>query len=244
MILTYPVALLGLLAATTPVVIYLLLRRRKTEMDWGASYLLRLTLRSKRKASIWKQMVVLALRVLVLTFGAALLVGLIWPNAQPSRERPALPPEPVHRTILVDNSLSMTASDTGSARLTRMQVAVDALLTDLRIGDYATVVPLVRGALGAEDDQTQTLAGPLSGRQRRAAIEAIFVAPGEVGLPRFARTDSLPAGSGPCRAWRAPRRRWRNSICCRTSPDVWHRRQANLPGLSRPANAVLSKLFR
>ena len=201
MILTYPVALLGLLAAATPVVIYLLLRRRKTEMDWGASYLLRLTLRSKRKASIWKQMVVLALRVLVLIFGAALLVGLIWPNAQPSRERPALPPEPVHRTILVDNSLSMTASDTGSARLTLMQVAVDALLTDLRIGDYATVVPLVRGALGAEDDQTQTLAGPLSGRQRRAAIEAIFVAPGEVGLAealatglaRLARTPQAVA---------------------------------------------------
>ncbi len=201
MILTSPIALLGLLAAATPVVIYFLLRRRKTEVDWGASYLLRLTLRSKRKASIWKQMVVLALRVLVLALGAALLVGLMWPNAQPSRERPGLPREPVHRVILVDNSLSMTASTGGSTRLTRMQVAVDALLMDLRIGDRATVVPLVRGALSAADDQTQTLAGPLSGRERRAAIEAISVSPGEVGLAaalatglaRLARTPQAVA---------------------------------------------------
>ena len=211
MILTSPLALLGLAAAATPVVIYLLLRRRKTEVDWGASYLLRLTLRSKRRASIWRQMLVLALRVLVLALGAILLTGLMWPNPQPSRERPALPPDPVHRAILVDNSSSMTASADGRAGLTRMQAAVDALLTDLRVGDRATVIPLVRGAPEAAndeaaddesgDDRAHTLSGPLSGRERWAAIEGIPVSPGQVGLgealatglARLARTPQAVA---------------------------------------------------
>lgn len=194
MFFSSPFALFGLITAATPVVIYFLLRRRKTEVDWGASYLLRLTLRSKRKASIWKQIVVLALRVLVLAAGALLLAGVLWPNPEPSRTRPALPPRPVHRVILMDNTLSMTAESEGTARLTRLQAAVDALLADLRVGDWASLVPLNAA-------QPMTRAGPLPGRERRALLESITVRPGAVDfsaglaacLARLARTPRAVA---------------------------------------------------
>ena len=52
MTLLHPFALTGLIAAATPVVIYLLLRRRKTEIQWGAGYLLRLALASKKRSSL------------------------------------------------------------------------------------------------------------------------------------------------------------------------------------------------
>src|SRR5438477_9518915 len=80
--LAHPLALLGLVAAATPVVIYLLLRRRKTHLDWGASYLLRLTLASRKKSSRWKQFVVLAVRCLILALAATML-------AQPFLRRPS-----------------------------------------------------------------------------------------------------------------------------------------------------------
>src|SRR5690349_8130482 len=111
MIFASPLALYGLIAAAAPVAIYFLLRRRKSEVPWGASYLLRLTLASRRKSSIWKQIVVLAVRTLILLLVALLIAQPFRLNPSPSAELPALPLQAVHRVLLIDNSLSMGVAE-------------------------------------------------------------------------------------------------------------------------------------
>src|SRR5580693_620815 len=80
MMFLHPAALYGLIAAATPVVIYLLLRRRKKEVLWGAGYLLRLALASRKKSSLWRQFVVLAVRSLILALAALLIVQAFRPS--------------------------------------------------------------------------------------------------------------------------------------------------------------------
>ncbi len=155
MTLMYPMALFGLLAAVTPIVIYLLLRRRKHELAWGASYLLRLTLRSRRRSSLWKQMIVLACRCLLLALAAVLLVRAWRGNPEPDLMVAALPEGPVHRVVLYDTSLSMSARDGGeSSRASRQRAAIGSLLRTQRPGDHLTLVPLMEG-----DDAPLELAG-------------------------------------------------------------------------------------
>ena len=66
-----PAFLLAMLFAAVPVILYILFRMRKRNVEWGATYVLQLTLRQSRRESRWRQYVVLALRTLAL----ALLAG-------------------------------------------------------------------------------------------------------------------------------------------------------------------------
>ena len=173
----HPAALWSLLAAVTPVVIYLLLRRRKTEIPWGASYLLRKTLASKRKSSVWKQYVVLAVRTLILALMALLLAQPFRPNPRPAFLVPEPPPEPVHRVLLLDHSLSMTVGDAGDTRLNRLKNAVRALLTAQRPGDQTTVLSLL-------DPEIPLTPHPLTGRISPAEIQSLLdrITPREASL--------------------------------------------------------------
>lgn len=173
----HPTALWGLLAALAPLVIYLILRRRKMEVAWGASYLLRKTLASKRKSSVWKQYVVLSVRTLILALMALLI-------AQPFRAQPAAtalvpepPADPVHRVLLLDDSLSMTVGEGEDTRLSRLKKAVQPLLSSQRVGDFATVLSLVEPAKPFTPK-------PLAGRVSPAEIAALLdrVTPREAAL--------------------------------------------------------------
>jgi hypothetical protein len=173
----HPTALWGLLAALAPLVIYLILRRRKKEVAWGASYLLRKTLASKRKSSVWKQYVVLAVRTLILALMALLI-------AQPFRARPSAtalvpepPADPVHRVLLLDDSSSMTVGEGEDTRLSRLKKAVAPLLASQRVGDFATVLSLV-------DPATPFTPKPLAGTVSPAEITALLdrVTPREAAL--------------------------------------------------------------
>ena len=139
---TNPSFLFGLPATLTPIIIYLLLRRRKTEVPWGASYLLRRTLESKRKSSVWKQYLVLALRCLILALMAALISEPFRTNPEPNFSSPALPLEPVHRVVLIDHSMSMTVSSEAATRMSRMKEALQSLLASQRPGDTMTLISL------------------------------------------------------------------------------------------------------
>jgi len=142
----HPAALIGLIAALAPLIIYFLLRRRRQEVLWGASYLLRLTLATRRKSSLWKQLIVLAVRTLILAL-AAVLVARPWRvNPAPKSLAPALPAESVHRLVLIDNSLSMSVSAGGDSRLSRLRAVLAPLLESQRAGDTTTLVPLVAHA--------------------------------------------------------------------------------------------------
>lgn len=163
----HPAFLWSLLAAVTPVVIYLLLRRRKKEVAWGASYLLRKTLASKRKSSVWRQYVVLATRTLILALMALLIAQPFRPNPRPTFLVPEPPAEPVHRILLLDHSLSMTVGDAADTRLSRLKSAVRALLTAHRPGDETTVLSLL-------DPETPLTPQPLAGRVSTTAAQSVL----------------------------------------------------------------------
>lgn len=145
----HPTLLFGLIAAVTPVVIYLLLRRRRHEVRWGAGYLLRLTLASRRKSSLWRQIVILTVRSLILALMALLLAQFLRRNPHPAAQRLAPPPQPVHRVVLYDNSLSMATPEGGMTRADRMRAALECILRSQRGGDVATLIPLVLEHPGA-----------------------------------------------------------------------------------------------
>ena len=175
-----PAYLFGLIAASAPVVIYLLLRRRKTEVPWGASYLLRRTLESKRKSSVWKQYLVLAMRCLLL----ALIVFAVSdpfqtdPDQQPSV--PAPPPEPLHRVVLVDDSLSMSVTSGSASRLGRVKSVLRSLLTSQRPFDTTTLVSLAEPSSALS---RAPIKGPLSPSEAAALLDSIQPKEGVLQLP-------------------------------------------------------------
>ncbi len=148
-------------------VIYLLLRRRKKEVAWGASYLLRKTLASKRKSSIWRQYVILATRTLILALMALLIAQPFRPNPRPTFLVPEPPAEPVHRVLLLDHSLSMTVGDAADTRLSRLKTAVRALLTAQRPGDETTLLSLL-------DPETPLTPQPLAGSVSATAAQSVL----------------------------------------------------------------------
>lgn len=185
MMLLAPTALVGLIAAATPVAIYLFLRRRKTEINWGASYLLRLTLASKKRTSLWRQYVVLAVRTLILALAAMLLAQPFLSGFAPSLDTPALPDRAVHRVVLFDNSRSMTVSEGNLTRLDRARLAAAALLRSQRAGDVTDLVPLIP----APDTSIEpvTLEGALSDDAVQHAVASVPIRDGLISLsPAFA----------------------------------------------------------
>lgn len=180
-----PALLPGLALAVTPVAIYLILRRRKTQVPWGAGYLLRLTLTSRRKSSIWKQIVLLAVRTLILVLAGLLITQPFRGNPAPAFRAPALPDNPVHRVLLLDDSASMAVVSAGESRLDRLKAAVRPLLETLRYGDRASVffittAPGGKAPVSFEGPVApEAIAGLLAGfemRESPVALDAPLVA--------------------------------------------------------------------
>ena len=98
-----------------PVIIYLIFRRKRKDVPWGAVYILRRLLETKSKMSAWKQYVIIALRTLAL---AALAFAFLRPHLgwmAPAGGAFPKPPLATHRFILLDVSSSMDAvSGSGS----------------------------------------------------------------------------------------------------------------------------------
>lgn len=138
-----PSTLAFLALAALPPVLWLLLRRRRREVEWGAMYILRLTLASERRDKLWKQLVIVALRALVL----ALLVLAFarplsaWRSLGDGLRFPH-PPGTLHRVVLLDASASMLARHTAATRLDAARDVATALLASLRPGDTGTLLPL------------------------------------------------------------------------------------------------------
>ncbi len=150
-----------LVLALIPIILYLLFRRRRNEVDWGATYVLRLALASGRRQTLWKQLLVIALRTL-------LLLLLILAFARPFLARG--PDEmggdlphglgTLHRIVLIDNSLSMNAQHGLGTRMDEAREALALLLSTLQAGDTAHLVPMCRSR--DEEILAQELDAPMS----------------------------------------------------------------------------------
>ncbi len=111
-----PLYLWGLLAATIPVILYLLFRRRRRDVTWGAIYILRKVLETKNRQMAWLQYLIVALRTVALIALALVLAGLFLPPRAPAPGALPAAPRSTHRLILLDTSASMqTRFDTGTA---------------------------------------------------------------------------------------------------------------------------------
>jgi len=128
--------------AAIPLILYLLFRLRRHEVDWGATYVLRQTLRSRRRRGRWQQAVVIALRTLLL---AALVAAFARPFTR-RRDGPARgfahPAGTLHRVVLVDNSASMLATWGATDRLGGARGVLAELLAGMRPGDTSHVITL------------------------------------------------------------------------------------------------------
>jgi len=109
MIFASPALLMALPAMAIPVILYLIFRRKRQDVPWGAIYILRRVLETRKQTSAWLQYLIIALRVLAL---AALILAFAAPRGrwQPPADN-AFPaaPRATHRIILLDTSASMQA---------------------------------------------------------------------------------------------------------------------------------------
>src|SRR4051812_28789933 len=95
-------AIAGVIAASVPVIIHLLNRRRFRTIEWAAMKFLMEAVRRNRRMMRLRDLLLLALRTLALAlFGLAL--------ARPffAGSSTAAPNQPIHAVVVVDNSLSM-----------------------------------------------------------------------------------------------------------------------------------------
>jgi len=107
MVAAIPSFLWGLLAAAIPLILYLLFRRRRRDVSWGAIYILRKVMETKNRQMAWLQYLIVALRTLALIALALVLAGLcLSPRAPTAGTLPAAP-RSTYRLILIDTSDSM-----------------------------------------------------------------------------------------------------------------------------------------
>jgi hypothetical protein len=181
-------SILGFLAlAAIPVVLWLLFRRRKNEVQWGATYILRLTLQSKKKQNLWKQLIIISLRTILLAL-------LVLAFARPfTRQDPAvgLADFPrgagtLHRVILFDNSPSMNAKSGPLSRLDQARQTLASLLASARPGDTCHVIPLCPDDAKAITPIAVNV--PLSASDAASFVARLEVAPRPVDFAGALRT--------------------------------------------------------
>jgi len=102
--------------AAIPLAIYLIFRRKRRDVPWGAVYILRRALEKQSRTGAWKMYVIVALRTLALIAIPLAFLGpyLDWRPAEDG-SFPAAPGS-THRLILLDVSRSMEAAHAGGTR--------------------------------------------------------------------------------------------------------------------------------
>ncbi|HUW35055.1 MAG TPA: vWA domain-containing protein [Planctomycetota bacterium] len=93
-----------------PVIIYLVFRRKRKDVAWGAMYILRRLLESRSRTTAWKQYAIVALRALALAALAFAFLHPFTPWRAPGGGAFPKAPRGMHRFILLDVSNSMDAA--------------------------------------------------------------------------------------------------------------------------------------
>lgn len=170
------IAVAGLLSVSIPIIIHLLMRRRRRPIEWGAMRFLLEAYRKHKRRLRLEQLLLLAARcVLValigLGLGRPLLGGL----------RGVRGGGPVTVYVLLDNSLTATARDEGGGRtaLERHQETAERLLSQLdgAAGDRAGLIVLGGPAQGvvtpasADVDSVRGLVREVKGTESAADFE-------------------------------------------------------------------------
>lgn len=127
----------GVAAATAPVIIHLLNRRRYRVLDWAAMDFLREAVRRSRKVLELRDLLLLAVRTLCL-----LLFGLAMARPYFAHTSAALRPgQPVHAVLVIDNSLSMGYQRLDGTVLDEARRKAREFIQQLPPGSQITVLP-------------------------------------------------------------------------------------------------------
>jgi len=128
----------GLAAATGPVIIHLLNRRRYRVVEWAAMDFLREALQRNRKILQLRDLILLALRTLcILLFGLA-LARPFWQHQAGTLEGRGA----VHAVVILDNSRSMGFTRLDGTLLDEARQKTEEFLTQLPTGSRISIVPL------------------------------------------------------------------------------------------------------
>lgn len=154
-------AIAGAIAATAPVIIHLLNRRRFRTINWAAMDFLRQAVQRNRKILQIRDLILLLLRTAALAlFGLAL--------ARPFFQRGTAtldPDSPLHVALVVDNSLSMGYQQVlGKRVLDEAQQRAEEVINALPERSLIAVIPLCGSEYGRTRD---------SYRNKTDAIEAV-----------------------------------------------------------------------
>lgn len=132
------VFLYALAAGAAPLLIHLLNRRRHRRIEWAAMEFLREAVHRNRRFLILRDLLLLLLRTLaVILFVLAM--------ARPYRiaaQRAGYAGEPVHATLVLDNSLSMGYEPLKDSLLERARKKAAAFIRDLPDGSKVSLVPM------------------------------------------------------------------------------------------------------
>jgi hypothetical protein len=132
-------AVAGLAAASAPIVIHLLNRRRFRTLDWAAMEFLRAAVNRSRKAVQLRDLLLLLLRT-----AAILLLGLAFARPYWGAAQGLGADQPVHLLLVLDNSLSMRVRELNGTLLDAAKSRADALLAGLPSGSRVSVLPTCR----------------------------------------------------------------------------------------------------
>ncbi|MDX1965492.1 MAG: BatA domain-containing protein [Pirellulales bacterium] len=161
-------ALGGLIAATAPVIIHLLNRRRFKVVNWAAMDFLREALQRNRKILHLRDILLLILRSAALAlFGLAL--------ARPFFQQSATslaPNQPLHVALVIDNSLSMGYQQSlGKSVLEEAKARAKEFIETLPEKSVVAVIPLCGSATGATRDSYRNAADAVEAIDRIEVVD-------------------------------------------------------------------------
>ncbi|HKM53781.1 MAG TPA: BatA domain-containing protein, partial [Isosphaeraceae bacterium] len=130
-----PGLLAGIAAASIPILIHLLNRRKFREMQWAAMQFLLAAIRKNQRRIRIEQWLLLAIRTL-------LLLAIVAAMAKPFLESfgNVITGRRTHRVLVLDGSLSMGYSTGGTSRFDQAKALAAQIVKDSRQGDAISVV--------------------------------------------------------------------------------------------------------
>ena len=147
--------LAAMVAAAGPAVIHLLNRRRFRTKQWAAMQFLREAMRRNRKAIEIRDLVLLAIRTLIIILLILAMSRPYWTRQSTGLYRG----EKVHAVLILDNSLSMGYVELDLSLLDRAKKRAKTFIESLPAGSDVSIIPLcdqkkwsTRGAFVSPDD--------------------------------------------------------------------------------------------
>jgi hypothetical protein len=173
-----PFALLGLAAASIPLVLHLLNLRRLKVIDFGTlRFLHELQQKQVRKLRL-QQMLLLIIRTLLVVFAVLALARPAIKSTLPlvgTTSRSSI-------VILIDNSGSMEASDGSGPRILQAKKVAKDIIAGLKDGDEVVVLPMAGVDNSQRVDFTRTFAAALE------QVDALQLSGGSAHLPSALRS--------------------------------------------------------